>query len=256
MRNVLVHYHLFKNAGSSIDRCLKDSFGDSWHAFDPERSSALYTAKEFDEIILENEKSIAFSSHCIVPPISNRVAKLHPIIVFREPISRVMSAYLFEWKIQKNLEEAYGRLDEYIHKKFSKPRMNAIENFQTIRLAVDDDSCRRPSRKLSDSQLLEGACNLVEQLPAFGLVERFEESVGWIQNKYEKQFPQLNLKPVTANVTQTKIMSMDQRHKAILDLVGQELFDELTLRNQLDIQLYQYALGRFEALSNGRSVCR
>ncbi len=250
MRDILVHYHLFKNAGSSIDRCLKDSFGDLWHAFDPESRSGLYAAEEFDKIIMQNEDSIAFSSHCIVPPITNRVARVHPIIVLREPISRVMSAYLFEWKKQMNLDELYGGLDEYISLKFSMPRMNAIENFQTLRLAVTDGSSRRPKGSSSDNELIDTACNLIDQLPAFGLVERFDESVSWMQNVYEGTFPQLELKPVAANVIQKNVNSMTVRHKAILDLIGSELFDQLVLRNQMDIQVYQYALGRFNVLSN------
>jgi len=31
---VLVHYHIFKNAGSSIDACLRRSLGKRWGCFE------------------------------------------------------------------------------------------------------------------------------------------------------------------------------------------------------------------------------
>lgn len=254
MRDVLVHYHLFKNAGSSIDRCLKDSFGDAWLAFDPESPSGLYTSKELDDIISQHAEAIAFSSHCIVPPLSGEVACVHPIVVLREPISRVMSAYLFEWKKQKNLEVVCGPLTDYIQQKFDLPRMNAIENFQTIRLSVTDSASNRPSSDASDDELVHSACRLVDELPAFGLVERFEESVRWLQRTYSPTFPRLDLQPVSANVLQKNEDSLADRYQKIEDQIGSELFEELILRNQMDIRLYAYALGRFNVLNEVKAM--
>ena len=34
-RHIVVHYHLFKNAGSSIDHLLKIAYADSWINHDP-----------------------------------------------------------------------------------------------------------------------------------------------------------------------------------------------------------------------------
>jgi len=250
MRDVLVHYHLFKNAGSSIDRCLNASFGDQWLAFDPEAGSGLYTADELDEIILQNPTVTAFSSHCIVPPVLNRVARIHPVVILREPISRTMSAYLFEWKKQKNLAEPSGTLGEYISAKFEHARASAIEDFQTIRLATTDPKSKRPARNATDEQLVQSACEFIDGLTAFGLVERFAESVAWLQDQYSPIFPSLDLKPVAANVTQTADVPMSQRHESIHDAIGQELFDELVSRNSMDTRLYDHAVGRFDELTN------
>jgi hypothetical protein len=248
MRKILLHYHLFKNAGSSIDRCLKASFGDRWHAFDPESPSGVYTASELREIIDENDRAVAFSSHCIVPPLLVGSTQVSPIIILREPISRVFSAYTFEWQKQKGLDAPVGELDEYIHAKFEMPRRNAIENFQTMRLSVTDDSKRAPASDKSDVELVEAACRVIDKLPAFGLVERFDESVNWLQQSYCKDFPGLDLQPVAANVTQSASKPLWVRNKAIADRIGDELYNELLLRNQMDIQLYAYAAGRFNAM--------
>lgn len=247
MRKILLHYHLFKNAGSSIDRCLKESFGDRWHAFDPESASGVYTASELREIIDKNVEAVAFSSHCIVPPLLVDSPQVSPIIILREPISRVFSAYTFEWQKQKGVDAPVGELDEYIHAKFEMPRRNAIENFQTVRLSVTDDTQRCPDPDKSDVELVEAACQVIDSLPAFGLVERFGESVAWLQKLYSGDFPSLDLQPVAANVTQSSSKPLWVRQKAIADKIGTELYNELLLRNQMDIQLYAYATGRFNA---------
>lgn len=246
MREVLVHYHLFKNAGSSIDNCLKSSFKERWHAFDPESRNGIYTANEMLSIIDSQPNATAFSSHCIVPPIVDRESlKIHPIVVLREPISRVYSAYTFEWKKQIGLDKPKGSLVEYIHSKFDKPRGSAIEEFQVIRLSNDDPDRSRLPVSASDETMLENACGFVDQLPAYGLVEEFDESVSWLQSVYEGTFPGLDLKPVAVNVTDTQKKTMAEKHDRIRNEIGNDLFNELVSRNRMDTQLYQHAVKRF-----------
>jgi len=183
MRKVLVHYHLFKNAGSSIDSCLSNSYGDAWHSFDPDANTGVYTASQLQKIIENHPKITAFSSHCLVPPLLSGAIKVCPIIVLREPISRILSAYAFEWQKQN------------------------------------------------------------------GLVEQFDRSVAWLQQAYERDFPELRLRAISTNVTQTKNAPLCERHSSIAEKIGSELYAELIVRNQMDIQLYAYALGRFNAVA-------
>jgi len=249
MRKVLVHYHLFKNAGSSIDSCLSDSFATQWHAFDPDANTGVYTANQLQSIIEAHPSTIAFSSHCLVPPLLTGSVKVSPIIILREPISRVLSAYAFEWQKQKGTDQPVGELSDYIEAKFKLRRRNAIENFQTMRLAVTDPDARNPDVEKSDAELIEAACAVIEALPAFGLVEQFDRSVAWLQQAYQTDFPELALQPVATNVTQTKSSPLWERHSSIAEKIGADLFSELILRNQMDIQLYAFALGRFNALA-------
>ncbi len=246
MRDVLVHYHLFKNAGSSIDKCLEKSFADRWHAFDPESRNGIYTANELRAIIDAQPQATAFSSHCIVPPIPrDESLRIHPIVVLREPISRVYSAYTFEWKKQMGLDKPKGSLAEYINMRFDKPRGNAIEEFQVIRLScVDPDAVRVPV-STPDETMFNNACRFIDQLPAFGLVEAFTESVDWLQAAYEDKFPGLDLKPVAVNVTDAKTSTLAEKHDRIRNEIGNELFSDLVSRNRLDTRLYRYAVKRF-----------
>ena len=249
MRNVLVHYHLFKNAGSSIDAILKKSFADDWMAFDPNCPPSLYTSVDLAKIIEENATKVAFSSHCIVPPLPTGQFSVFPIVVLRDPIARVMSAYIFEWKKQLELEEPKGSLAEYIHDKFSKARANAIEDFQSFRLSVVDETRVSPIKGLADASILQAAIEFISELPVFGIVEQFDVSLDLFSYSYGSVFPDLKFEHVAHNVTQGTDIPMHVRYEKIRSNIGGELFDELILRNQMDIKLYSYALGRFSEIS-------
>lgn len=252
MRNVLIHYHLFKNAGSSIDAILKNSFANNWFAFDPEKPPFHLTSVDLGRIINENPDTVAFSSHSIVPPLPMGEFTVYPLVVLRDPIARVMSAYIFEWKKQLFLDSPKGTLAEYIVEKFSKPRANAIEDFQAIRLSVADPVKPSSDLKQPDDLILQSAMAFISSLPLFGLVEKFQASLEMISSEYGPVFPELVTENIERNVTQSTGTPMHIRHQKIHDLVGNELYDELILRNQMDIKLYSYASGLFSNMQNSR----
>jgi len=45
-RTILIHYHLFKNAGTSLDAVLKENFGDKWITREFDRKNAAIHARE------------------------------------------------------------------------------------------------------------------------------------------------------------------------------------------------------------------
>lgn len=246
-RRLLVHYHLFKNAGSSVDHLLKAAYGDHWVNHDPGDPPHLISANELVDFIDDNEHLRAMSSHMLVPPLPDCDVDVYPIVFLREPISRVMSAYLFEWKKQKQVSEPIGSLSEYLDDKFSNPRANAIEDFQCLRLGNRDPSRRNPDLKRSDTEILSDGKSFITSLPVFGLVDRFSESIARFGEQYSSFFPEVSFTSVNRNSTQDTAISLDERYQKILDQIGPTLFAELVQRNQLDIRLYEYACGLFDA---------
>lgn len=248
MRNVILHYHLFKNAGSSVDGILSKSFGDQWLAFDPNNPAGKVSSENLALLIENNPEIVAFSSHSIVPPLPQGDFKIFPIVVLRDPIARVMSAYSFEWKKQLGLEKAKGSLTDYIREKFDKPRANAIEDFQTFRLAVSDSQKTAPSPNDHDEEILSQAKTFLAELPVFGLVEEFETSLKLFQKTFESSFPDMKFENEVRNVTADPSIAIYKRHEKIRDTIGNDTYEELIRRNQLDIKLYSYAQGRFDLL--------
>src|SRR6184192_3254912 len=134
-RKVIIHYHIFKNAGTSVDRMLKESLGERWVSWDTDDPGAKISPAEMEAFLLERPEIVAVSSHQVVPPLPTRQLDVFPIIFIRQPIDRAYSAYLFEWKKQKGSDTPVGEFEEYVHDKFRYPRKNAIEDFQTLHLA-------------------------------------------------------------------------------------------------------------------------
>ena len=68
-----------------------------------------------------------------------------------------------------------------------------------------------------------------------------------MQHNTHKSFPGLVLKELKENVTDDSHKSVEQKIESLRREIGNELFDELCVRNRMDLQLYSYARGLFHA---------
>lgn len=66
---VLIHYHIFKNAGSSVDASLRHSFGDHWGTFEGPHAHAIQSSEQLSAFIAANKHLVAISSHLARPPL-------------------------------------------------------------------------------------------------------------------------------------------------------------------------------------------
>ncbi len=244
-RHVLVHYHLFKNAGTSIERLLRDSFGDAWSSWDREEPGARICGQDMQRWLEERPGIRAVSSHQVVPPVPRGNLSVTPIVFLREPLLRVKSAWLFEWQKQLGLETPKGSLVEYIESKFVHQNSSVIANFQASRLGNIHYDATRPRLHRYNEELLSAACEFVDSLPFVGLVERFSDSLELMQVACRPGFPDFIVKEHRENVLESSADSVEVRLEKLRVDIGNELFDELCVRNRLDLQLYAYARGRF-----------
>jgi len=67
-RTVVLHYHLFKNAGTSVDHMLKAHFGPAWVTAEFAMAGNDNT-KAVQDWIEDNPEAQAFSSHTMVGPL-------------------------------------------------------------------------------------------------------------------------------------------------------------------------------------------
>lgn len=247
-RKIIIHYHIFKNAGTSIDRMLKESFSERWANYDKPEPTSKISPAELEEFILDNPDLMAVSSHHAVPPLPDKHLEVYPILLLRHPIDRAYSAYLFEWKKQRGLEQPIGSFRDYIHEKFRQPRRNAIEDFQVLHLANRGYKQKNPSNSLDNEGLLNNARKLIMEAGVFGLVDRYAESLRLMRRRLQSGFPDLRIAEFHENSLQARSSSLTDRIKAILGDLDECSRDMLVLRNQLDFRLYEYARGRFDGL--------
>lgn len=246
-RQVLLHYHLFKNAGSSIDRMLRESFGSAWINYDKDEPAARISAEEMQEYIEAHPEISAVSSHQVVPPMPIGDFEVFPIVFLRDPIDRVKSAWLFEWKKQLGLDEPKGSLSEYIIEKLEPPSGSVIANFHVSRLSNAMYNATPVKVACHENVRLNTAIAFLRSIKFFGIVERFNESIQLMATQTSELFPQLEYNVYQENTTQDPSLDAIDKFDQFKAEVGSELFDQVLLRNRLDIQLYNYAQGLFDA---------
>lgn len=247
-RRVIVHYHLFKNAGSSVDQLLRRNFMDDWVTYDRVDGGSIICTEELEQLLNEHPTAQAFSSHQLIPPLPTGDVAVFPIIFIRDPIDRIKSAYLFEWQKQLGLESPKGSFEEYIKFKLTHRRKNAIEEFQTLRLSNRQTHRYQDFENFSDDELFEFAKRLIEQLPFVGIVDRFEESTELLVKALALYWPEFTNYPTRANVLQDTSLSLATKHDNIRHELGEEIYQLICDCNRLDSRLYEFATGRFEQL--------
>lgn len=97
MRTVILHYHIYKNAGTSFDHVLAHNFGDRHESFDGPYPFFTIDQEQLDRIIMRRRQAVAFSSHQIMlPPPSSLEYRVLAAIFVRNPFLRIASIYRFK----------------------------------------------------------------------------------------------------------------------------------------------------------------
>ncbi len=246
-RRVLIHYHIFKNAGTSIERSLDRLFGRQLYRIETDSPDGHLAPPEAHRLISDNPDLLAITSHQLHPPAPSGPYRVFPLVILREPISRVRSAYLFEWQRQLGLDEPKGTLAEYVQLKLDSRGPGVIGDFQVSHLAremLHERGARRDDMEAG----LELAIQFVDSIPTFGLVERFAESIDSINRELRAFYghDRVQIEYRHDNVTQGTGRSVEAIHELMREELGDALYAELRGRNEFDLELYRRAVERFD----------
>lgn len=193
MRTIILHYHLFKNAGTSIDEILKSNFKEKW--ITTEFKASEDNSEEIKAWILDNPEAVAFSSHTMTGP----VPKIHDtniisIILLRNPIRRIISAYKFERNQQvdtwgANLAKQVN-FEDYVVTRLLKDGDTQCRNFQSERLAT-----MTPTKAPN----IERAMTALDNFSMVGIVEEFEKTLSLLESILQNQFENFKVESTHKN---------------------------------------------------------
>lgn len=231
-RSVIVHVHIFKNAGTTLDWALRRNFGAG---FIDHRDDAIVTGQlDFLKGFLRDHPEIsAFSSHKIAFPFEDdALLRFFPLYLVRDPVVRARSVYLFE------RQQAAGGITVDMARRLSFPDFVAwglsrqappvIRNAQAIFFG-------RQGRFFLTPEAGESALELAARHPLVGVVERFDDSMVLFENVLRPEFPGLDLAYVRQNIGQSR---QEATRAAILAELG-DLGASLEEANALDTALYR-----------------
>jgi len=242
-RKVIIHKHLFKNAGTTFDWSLRKNFGTAFcdHRNDmPMREQGEVYLLNF---LQEHPEIKALSSHHIVFNFSvNSAIELIPVYILRHPIERIRSVYNFE-KIQQSTSLGAIMAKKMNFKEYAAWRMRldvpaTIRDFQTIYCSgiKTQNSLTEYHYKLAQAELEK--CNFV------GIVDLYGKSMKVFESEFEKLNISVDLSFIPQNVNQSiNNVNYEDRAKEVLDELG-KLAQEVLDKNQFDLALYNFARER------------
>lgn len=252
MRYVIVHYHFFKNAGSTIENILDRNFGEHWTRFEgPGRDSILSNAALID-FLQQHPDLLAVSSHGLrypKPVLEDCV--LFDLCFLRDPIARLYSVYhFFRFKPPTDdplsiLAKEVGMREFVSHLVENCPHF--VNNVQVNMLANGCTYTRAPGER----DLARSIERMLE-MSIVGVVDLFNASM--IAAKYflNPVFPKLDCTYVPSNNSADFTTTLEQRLRYMRECCGRALYKQVTALNELDIELVRQA--RAEVLRRFRLV--
>jgi len=248
----VVHFHLFKNEGTTVERGLQDYFGERWASFDKPASAARISQVELETFLNTNQALQAVSSHHLRPPlVDSTLMKWLPVLFLRHPIDRIRSAYEFERQqgsvSPSSTAAASMPLPEWVRFHRERPRSTQCQNFQTFGLTTIRDEAGRPIFDSAVDAHFDSACTFVSELPAFGLVESFHQSWSWIADWIGTYYPNFNPDMGRANTTTDEDDVLEERLERMRSKMGHGEYEQLLIDNEVDLALHSWACDRFTA---------
>lgn len=229
-RLVILHYHLFKNAGSSVDkilkrnimghpahrvlkrigaRILKSHYPDRWVTaeFPAKKGNNTHLVEEW---LRDNPSAVAFSSHSMQGPIP-KVEDAHVVsmMLFRDPIERIRSAFLFDRLLGNAFAKDCKNIKSYVRNRLAIPGDGQCRNFQTRRLA---------NLVPGSESDLERAKAALDLLSVAGRVEAFGEFMERLAQSISDYIPNFTWNLVRANASRRydADAELDEETKALL----------------------------------------
>lgn len=200
MRHVILHNHLFKNAGTSVDHILIQNFGDRWLSEEFPIKGKTNTA-ELGNWIQDNPHACAFSTHTMLGPLPViKDVGIIPVMLLRDPLDRIASAYRFERG--QNAQSRGAQLAKthgfagYVHARLSTSGDRQCRNFQTHRLAM-----MLPDMAGTELERACKAAQMIHEVGVLGFVQRFDSAIERLSRLIAPYHPGFSWKPIVANAS-------------------------------------------------------
>jgi hypothetical protein len=255
MRFVLLHYHILKNAGSTVEEILYQNFRDRLLRYDIPNRDEEVTQAHLVSLLEEHPEVSAFSSHQIYYPVPQAPGFLFfPLCFLRDPLDRIRSIYdyfrdkpsegdpISELAARVGLGEFTGHLVREYPWMVNDVQVNMLSNG-----LVNDQP-----KGLED---LERATERMLATSFLGVVDCFNKSLIAGQHSLRTIFPNLDCGQAPVNVSGGMGSSVAARIEKFRAACDTSTWSELVRMNQMDQELLNRARAeidrRFQQIGDG-----
>jgi hypothetical protein len=255
MRRIILHFHILKNAGTTVRSILESNFAGACGDIEgPNPWDTIESDRILEHVRSHPELKVISTHQGRLPVPVDPSVTFYPILFLRHPIDRAGSVYSFESREpldSPGLGAPVARergLTEYVKWRLTDGNGAVLRNFQTVHLAGRERDMRSAVANRAD---LELACQRLRDLPFFGIVEQFDQSAAAMKRFLEPAFGELEVSQEPQNITPGRKSCLQDRLHDLKAVLGLSLYDELIEKNALDLELYGFAL---DLLSSQQSI--
>jgi hypothetical protein len=244
-RRVLVHYHIFKNGGSTIEYILHRAFPGrtaTLHGRDPD---AVLDAADLMKFLNQYPGVAAVSSHHLryPKPVTRRTV-FFDCCFLRDPLARLYSSYNHFRRCGS--ESAYSRWARtYSAREFAKRLIDEAPHLASEVQVTQLANAGAFTRPASEDDL-ERASAVLREMAFPGLVEMFDESLVVAEHFLRPAFPRLRMEYIAQNRSQAGARAPLEGRDSGEALWGGDLYGRLLRMNEMDMELVRRARGEIE----------
>jgi len=237
-RIVLLHSHIFKNGGTTIDGILKNNFGPNALSLESPDGNFI-SPKKIEEIVRNDLTAKSISSHKLpVLSTKNNDTVFIPLVMIREPLDRTKSMYLFYRRQEQAISHECLLAQRTTFTEFVSALMETRldGSFSNLQCKFFLGNQTNPS---SDNWPL--IAYKIQATQCLGVVDLFKESITKWGNYLKGFIPSLDLAFERQNVTPNRPSKLEYRLEEIKKELGKTIVDIFVQRNKFDYKLYKYA---------------
>jgi len=240
IKPIIIHLHIFKNAGMTIEWALEKNFKENYSMESyGTHSGGIIPLKSVIEYKKKNPNLVVFSSHNFRFPIPLApFFHIIPIVFIRHPIDRIFSEYRF---MRRNEGTTKGIYDE-------KAKSLSVKDYirwglEKNKIMLVNPQLEFLSKKSFGSPIvrLTSAIHYIKTCPIVGVVDRFDESMVMEEEYLKNFFQEIDLSYVKQNVSKDRKKNLKERIESNRADIGDKLMDFLIEKNKIDFKIYSTA---------------
>ncbi len=247
MRNIILHSHIFKNAGTTFDYTLKNNFKEDFIDHRDDVDMIDGKQKYLIQYLKKNKSIKALSSHSIhFTAKSNANFNFHQVYFIRHPIERIKSVYNFEKKQGSHTSLGAKMANElnfidYIEWRMGEDVPATIRNCHTLFLSGEGPQANNVDNKF------KAAHATLKQLVLIGVVDRYDESMVVFEEYLTQYFSNIDLSYIRQNITnKDNKKNVEEKVKEVMDTFNPNLKEIILKKNSYDMKLYEMSNNKLD----------